>query len=191
MASMKKITKKIFKMEFKFYGIWIALILICILLALTTNTFFTYSNLVNVVRQVSVSVILACGMTIVIITGGIDLSVGAVLAFSSFIMADVLKSAGLVLALAAGLIVGAVLGFLLHRIRHTDPKRILQRRSRISKYIFLIVLVAKRAPRQQNTQYQHQAKYYYPRFFHCFHLHHQKRRSSARALRPYPKEWPQ
>ena len=51
----------------------------------------------------SYNVIMACGMTVVIIIGGIDLSVGAVLAFSSFIMADVMSRTNLALGLLAGI----------------------------------------------------------------------------------------
>lgn len=112
MSRVKRFGKKILKLNLRFYGIWLALILICIVLAIFTNTFFTSTNLANVARQVSVNIILACGMTIVIITGGIDLSVGAMLAFSSFIMADIMKSAGLAIGLAAGLAVGVVMGMI-------------------------------------------------------------------------------
>lgn len=110
MASVKRFANKILRLNFRYYGIWIVLVLICIILAVFTDTFLTLSNLTNIMRQVSPNVILACGMTIVIIIGGIDLSVGAVLAFSSFIMADVMNRTGLVLGLAAGLSVGAALG---------------------------------------------------------------------------------
>ena len=112
MSRFKRFGKKILKLKIKFYGIWLVLILICVALALFTNTFFTISNLTNIARQVSVNVIIACGMTVVIITGGIDLSVGAMLAFSSFIMADIMKSFGLALGLCAGLVAGMVMGMI-------------------------------------------------------------------------------
>lgn len=88
------------------------LIIICILLSVSSGTFFTYTNISNVLRQISVNMILASGMTIVIIVGGIDLSVGAILAFSSFIMADIMKNYGIFPAITAGLAVGAVLGLI-------------------------------------------------------------------------------
>ena len=112
MASVKRFANKIFRLNFRYYGIWIVLALICMILAIFTDTFFTLTNISNIMRQVSPNVIMACGMTIVIIIGGIDLSVGAVLAFSSFIMADVMTRTGLVLGLAAGLAVGAAMGII-------------------------------------------------------------------------------
>jgi ribose/xylose/arabinose/galactoside ABC-type transport system permease subunit len=111
-SRVKRFGKKILKLNLRFYGIWLALILICVVLAIFTNTFFTASNLANVARQVSVNIILACGMTIVIIIGGIDLSVGALLAFSSFIMADIMKTTGLAFGLAAGLAAGVIMGMI-------------------------------------------------------------------------------
>jgi ribose transport system permease protein len=112
LAPVKRFANKLIRLNFRYYGIWIALLLICILLAVFTRTFFTYSNLSNIIRQVSYNVIMACGMTIVIIVGGIDLSVGAVLGFSSFIMADVVNRAGLALGLAAGIAAGAAMGMI-------------------------------------------------------------------------------
>jgi ribose transport system permease protein len=51
------------------------LILICILFAVLTPNFLTENNIINVVRQASINIVLAAGMTFVILTGGIDLSV--------------------------------------------------------------------------------------------------------------------
>jgi len=110
LAGVKNLSKKILGQKLKYYFIWIALVVIGIILALSANTFFTYSNFANIMRQTSVNIILACGMTIVIIIGGIDLSVGAVLAFSSFITADIINRAGLGVGLFVGLLAGAVMG---------------------------------------------------------------------------------
>jgi ribose transport system permease protein len=96
----------------QFWSIWFLLIIIGILLSVSSETFLTYTNLTNILRQVSVNIILASGMTIVIIIGGIDLSVGACLAFSSFIMADIMKSYDIFPAIAAGLAVGAGVGLI-------------------------------------------------------------------------------
>lgn len=103
--------KWIIKANIRYYGIWIGLILLCVILSFATDNFLTVSNLTNVCRQVSVNIILACGMTIVIIAGGIDLSVGSVLAFSSVLMASVMLKAGMVLGIVTGIFAGAVLGF--------------------------------------------------------------------------------
>ena len=62
------------------YGIFIAFICICIILSVATPYFFTMQNILIVLRQVSINGILAIGVTFVIIAGGIDLSLGSVLA---------------------------------------------------------------------------------------------------------------
>jgi len=109
---IKRLTTVILKTQFSRYSVWFALILIAIVLSIVTTRFFTISNLANVSRQVSVNIILACGMTIVILTGGIDLSVGSVLAFSSVIMADVMLRYGMVTGLIVGVLVGAGAGLM-------------------------------------------------------------------------------
>lgn len=64
----------------------LGLILLCLLLSFSTDAFFTFRNLLNVMDQVTVLGILAVGMTLVILIGGIDLSVGSVLAWSVMVM---------------------------------------------------------------------------------------------------------
>jgi ribose transport system permease protein len=87
------------------------LLLMWLLLALSTRTFLTENNLINLMRQASLWAIIAMGQTFVIITGGIDLSVGAVVGFSGVIVAMALK-AGMPIALAVllTLAVGAAIG---------------------------------------------------------------------------------
>jgi ribose/xylose/arabinose/galactoside ABC-type transport system permease subunit len=67
------------------YGIFIAFALLVIVLGIISPPFFNPSNIINILRQTSVNGIIAVGMTLVIITGGIDLSVGALLALSAVI----------------------------------------------------------------------------------------------------------
>ena len=87
--------------------------LLCIVLTAASPVFFTGTNALNVLRVASLLVILGIGETIVILTAGIDLSIGAVLTFSSVITALAIKAGvPLPLALVAGLVVGAALGFL-------------------------------------------------------------------------------
>ncbi len=69
----------------------IALLLMCVVLGLLTDRFLTAENGWNVMRQISVNLIVSVGMTLVILTGGIDLSVGSVLALSGAITASMLK----------------------------------------------------------------------------------------------------
>ncbi len=70
----------------------IALFLLCLLIALLSDKFLTVSNLWNVLRQISVNVCIAVGMTLVVLMAGIDLSVGSILAFSGAICAGLVKS---------------------------------------------------------------------------------------------------
>jgi ribose transport system permease protein len=70
----------------------IALLVLCIALSFLTDKFFTTANGVNVLRQVAVNVCIATGMTLIVLTGGIDLSVGSVLALCGAITAGLLKN---------------------------------------------------------------------------------------------------
>jgi ribose transport system permease protein len=69
----------------------IALLLMCIVLSLMTDRFLTPENSWNIMRQISVNLIVSVGMTLVILTAGIDLSVGSVLALCGAIAAGMLK----------------------------------------------------------------------------------------------------
>ncbi len=95
----------------KNYGIVIAFLLICVLLAFLSPVFRTVNNFILILRQTSIYGIMAVGMTFVILTGGIDLSVGSVLALSGAICAGMLKS-GMALpgVLAITLAVGVGVG---------------------------------------------------------------------------------
>ncbi|HEV2861392.1 MAG TPA: ribose ABC transporter permease [Pyrinomonadaceae bacterium] len=84
---------------------------LCVVLWALTPHFLTVSNLLNVVEQAAIIAIVAVGMTFVIITGAIDLSVGSVLAFAGVVMASVLHAeAPVPLALAAALGTGLFCG---------------------------------------------------------------------------------
>jgi ribose transport system permease protein len=89
------------------------LVLLCLVLTLASPVFLTGTNALNILRVASLMVILGIGETIVILTAGIDLSIGSVLTISSVIAAMALK-AGVPLPVAAvsGLAVGVALGFL-------------------------------------------------------------------------------
>jgi len=60
----------------------IGLIAVCGVMTFASDTFLSIGNITNILRQVSINAIIAVGMTMVILTGGIDLSVGAVMALS-------------------------------------------------------------------------------------------------------------
>ncbi len=97
------------------YGIVIAFVVLCVALTFLNKYFLTTGNVVNILQQTSINGILALGMTLVILTGGIDLSVGSVMAISSmvaatFVTADHPRSLWLVLPLGVG--AGAFLGLI-------------------------------------------------------------------------------
>ena len=91
----------------------IGLVILCIVLSLMSPVFLTSDNAVNVVTQATVNAVVALGMTVVIITGGIDLSVGSVLAVAGIVMAMMLKAGQpTALAMLVCLAVGAFCGLL-------------------------------------------------------------------------------
>lgn len=95
------------------YGIAIAFFILCVALSLSSPYFLTVNNIVNVLRQVSINGVLAIGMTFVILTRGIDLSVGSVMAFSAIVAASFAVSGSeypLILSIFAGLGAGLALG---------------------------------------------------------------------------------
>lgn len=87
------------------------LILLIIIVSIMNPNFLSIANIFNVLRQVSISAIIAFGMTFVILTGGIDLSVGSTLALTGAVAASLL-AAGVdpILTMGAALILGLVLG---------------------------------------------------------------------------------
>ena len=96
-------------------GIIIAFLVLVLFLSINPSTqtsFLTSKNVFNVLRQISTNLYLACGMTMVIILGGIDLSVGSVIALSGCISAGCVVRYGLPLpiGLLAGLGVGLIIG---------------------------------------------------------------------------------
>jgi ribose transport system permease protein len=91
----------------------IGLFLLGLLLSVMSPHFLTVSNILNVLRQISMIAVVAIGMTYVIITGGIDLSVGSVLALSAVGAAFVMThGVNMYFATTIGLIIGVVCGFL-------------------------------------------------------------------------------
>jgi ribose/xylose/arabinose/galactoside ABC-type transport system permease subunit len=95
------------------YAIFIALIVECLLVGSTTDAFFSAANLSNVLRQNAFIAMLAAGMTFVILTGGIDLSVGSIVGLSGVVCADLLaRHVAIVPAVAAGVAVGLAVGLL-------------------------------------------------------------------------------
>ncbi|MEV8339411.1 ABC transporter permease [Leucobacter sp. NPDC077196] len=96
------------------YGILIIFAIVLAFLSIAAPNFLTLDNLVNVVRQSSIIGIIALGMTFIMITAGIDLSVGSVVGLAGMVFAILAPSSGnaLWIPLVAGLGVGLLVGFL-------------------------------------------------------------------------------
>jgi len=92
-------------------GTLFGLILLCVIMWILSPFFLTVSNFLNIAQQTSINAIIAVGMTFVIITAGIDLSVGSILAFSGVVLARVLEiGLPVPLAILTGLFVGLLSG---------------------------------------------------------------------------------
>jgi ribose transport system permease protein len=92
---------------FSFFG----LAFLALLMTFLSDRFLTSENLSNIARQVSINAIISVGMTCVILTGGIDLSVGAVMALTGTVVAGLmLHGVSIVAAISLGLVVGILIG---------------------------------------------------------------------------------
>lgn len=92
---------------------FIAFVVMCIFMGIISDTFFEIGNINNILRQISVNAIISIGMTMVILTGGIDLSVGPVMALSSTFMAGaMIAGVNPVIAIIIGLLTGLLFGLI-------------------------------------------------------------------------------
>ncbi|MGB9604504.1 MAG: ABC transporter permease [Bryobacteraceae bacterium] len=101
---------------------FLTLVVLFVALSLASPYFLTYTNLSSVVRQTAVINIMALGMTLIIIAGGIDLSVGAVLAFSGLLGTMAMEAgwpilAGVLVGLLCGLFWGVANGLLITQLK--------------------------------------------------------------------------
>jgi len=95
------------------YKSLIGLVLLCVVITFVSPAFMTLSNISNVFTQVSTNAIIAVGMTFVILTGGIDLSVGSTVAISGALAASIIKSTNnIFLAVLSAAIVGIAIGII-------------------------------------------------------------------------------
>jgi len=104
------------------YGVFVvlsrllAIIVIVVVLATLSPQFLSWGNFINVMRQASLQFLMAAGLTIVVLTGGIDLAIGAILGLAACLSASMMSQGhlawGIVSALAAGLVAGSVNGLL-------------------------------------------------------------------------------
>ncbi|MGL6119594.1 MAG: ABC transporter permease, partial [Fusobacteriaceae bacterium] len=101
--------KQIFKN--KQLAIILSMVLLILFFSLTSSYFFTLNNFLTIGLQTSVIGIISLGMTYVIITGGIDLSVGSILAFSGIVTGYLLNiGQNVVLSILCGLLAGTMMG---------------------------------------------------------------------------------
>ncbi|TYT22753.1 ABC transporter permease [Dictyoglomus thermophilum] len=120
---MKISIKKIFSVM----GIYVALIVLGMILSVLTPDFFTIYNLMNIARQSAINSLIAVGMLLAILTGGIDLSVGSVLALSTVLSAILIKNysvnplLGMLTCLLGGMFLGFLNGFMLTKLRLPHP----------------------------------------------------------------------
>jgi ribose transport system permease protein len=100
------------------FGTVIGLLVLCAVLWILTPHFMTVSNLLNVVEQTSINAIVAVGMTFVILSAGIDLSVGSIVALAGVVLGTALQGGdslvvALLLSIAAGIACGLTNGALI------------------------------------------------------------------------------
>src|SRR5271169_1070669 len=100
------------------FWVFLALVAACIFLSFATNSFATPSNIFNITRNFTFVAVIALGMTLVIITGGIDLSVGSVLCLCSMVLGVVMHAGysieiGIAASIGVALLVGAFHGVLI------------------------------------------------------------------------------
>jgi ribose transport system permease protein len=119
-ASLWSRLKRLF--SFREAGILFVLIALCVILSIVAPRFLTLRNVTNVVRQFSVIAIMSVGMTYVIITAGIDLSVGSIIALSGCMTAWFLVEGypiwlSVLIGLALGALTGIVNGLLIVKVR--------------------------------------------------------------------------
>lgn len=103
------------------YAIIVIFIVLFVVMSIFAPNFFTGNNMVNILRQVSISGICAVGMTFVMLTGGIDLSVGAILGVSGVLTAMMMLKGipsllASIIALALGVVIGGITGAIIHYI---------------------------------------------------------------------------
>lgn len=89
-----------------------ALIILVAVLSAISPSFLTWSNFITVTRQASLQFLLAAGLTIVVLAGGIDLSIGAVLGLAACVAASLIKAGHIGTGIAAALAIGAAFGVL-------------------------------------------------------------------------------
>ena len=111
---MKRLTKSVKQYFKENLGILIGFFTLCVIVALLNDRFLSRGNILNVLRQLFSNCNLALGMCLVIITGGIDLSVGAIMALAGTLCAGTIAAGQLPIpvAILMGLAIGVLVGFI-------------------------------------------------------------------------------
>ncbi|MGL5346148.1 MAG: ribose ABC transporter permease [Peptostreptococcaceae bacterium] len=95
------------------YKSLVGLVLLIAVVSILNPAFLSTKNILNILRQTSVNAIIAAGMTFVILTGGIDLSVGSILAISGAVCASLMVSGqNMIIAVLIAIVIGGAVGFL-------------------------------------------------------------------------------
>lgn len=110
------------KRLFNRYAIYFVLLVLIVFFSITSDVFLSSTNLINILRQVSVVGIVAVGMTFVILTGGIDLSVGAVIAVSGVVCARAMVIGlhpllAILIAITVSVLIGVINAFFSHEFK--------------------------------------------------------------------------
>lgn len=104
------------------FGLAFSFLLLMLALTLLSDRFLTAANLINILRQATINGIVSVGMTMVILTGGIDLSVGSVLALAVTVGASLMKQGqpvgvAVLAALGLGAFLGVINGLMITKVR--------------------------------------------------------------------------
>ncbi len=101
------------KLKLANVGVYLTLIVLVVIFSLLSSNFLTAGNMINLFRQIAINGLIAIGMTMVITTGGIDLSVGSILGLTAMVSAYLMvNGTPAIIAVIICLALGALLGFL-------------------------------------------------------------------------------
>ncbi len=121
-GTMAGIKRSVLKMG-PIFGTLLALIVLILILTVVNDRFFTATNMTNVVRQASTLAIAAVGTTMIIISQGLDLSIGSIISFNNVLLAMLIVDYGIntllaiLLVLVSGIIMGIINGFFVNYVR--------------------------------------------------------------------------
>jgi ribose transport system permease protein len=104
-------------------GMLVALVFLCIVLSILSPVFLTFDNLMNIIRQISIVAIIAVGSFLIVIVGGMDISVGSVAALTGVVTGlftikfDLGLAVGILMGILTGIVVGLINGILINKVK--------------------------------------------------------------------------